>query len=141
MKIKLEMSRERALLLSKACEVIARIGMCQFKDMVELLINDYDYKFADEIENYLKTKIKPELSRHAYNSILSNKVPEEYQVAWELYQTIRREIAWFDKGMDWRSDQRDWNSMMGIKYDDPMKITKLKDSFSIERIDDTKKGA
>ena len=136
MKIKLEMSRERALLLSKACEIIARIGMCQFKDMVELLIQDYNYDFANEIEKYLKQKLRPELSYNSYHSMSNDVVPEECKVAWECYQNLRREIAWFDKGMDWRKDQRNWNNMVSVNFDEPMKVSKLEDKFKTERIED-----
>ena len=136
MKIKLEMDRERAILLMRACEIIARIGMSQFKDMVELFSpEDYTWDKALEIELYLKEKLTPELTRNAFNSISSLKVPEACQVAWDAYQHIRREIAWFDSGKDFRKDQRDWNKQMGVNFDEPFKASKLEGDFKTERIE------
>ena len=108
MKIKLEMDRDRALYLMRACEILARIGMGQFKDMVELVKPDVDGDEASAIENYLKSVLKPELSQNSFDSISSVKCPEISQVAWDAYQHIRREISWFDVGRDWRVDERKW---------------------------------
>jgi hypothetical protein len=135
-KIKLEMDRERAILLMRACETIARIGMSQFKDMVELLSPDtYTWDKAEEIEKYLKEKLAPELGKNSFHSISNYKVPEECQVAWDAYQAIRREVSWFDIGKDWRTDQRDWNKMMGVNFDEPFKASKIDGDFKTERLE------
>jgi hypothetical protein len=136
MKIKLEMDRERAIMLMRACEIIARIGMGQFKDMVELLRPDMNYDEAADIEFYLKERIFPELSGNAFHSMGSIKVAEPTQVAWDAYQNIRREISWLDKGKDWRTDERDWHEMMGVNFDEPYKASKLKGDFKVERIEE-----
>jgi hypothetical protein len=136
MKIKLEMDRERAILLMHACETIARVGMGQFKAIVELLRPDMSYNDGSDIEFYLKERIFPEMSRHSYNSMHNEKVNESTQVAWDAYQHIRREISWFDIGKDWRTDQRGWDEMMTVNYDEPFKVSKLKGDFKTERIED-----
>lgn len=128
------MDRERAILLMRACEVIARIGMQQFKDMVELLNPGVRWDEAIGIENWLKAKFG-ELSPKAFHSMHSDKVPEECQIAWDAYQHIRREISWYDRGKDWRKDKREWggkDSMMGVCFDEPMKASELKGDFTTE---------
>jgi len=136
MKIKLEMDRERAICLMRACEVMARIGMGQFGEMVEFLNPEKTWDERQAIERYLKEKLSSDLSPHGYNSMHSKKVPEDCQVAWDAYQHIRREIAWYDKGLNWRTDHRDFTKdMMGVNFDEPFKAAKLNGDFKTERID------
>lgn len=135
--ITLTMSIERAQLLSRAMETIARVGMCQFADMVSLMRPDMNYDQTHEIERYLKDKIRPSLGPHSYNGIaMKTEVPIECQVAWEAYQYLRRELSWDRVGKDFRKDQRDWSIMCGVSFDDPMKVSgaegKFKTSISKE---------
>lgn len=136
MKIKLEMDRKRAIMLMRACETIARIGMGQFKSMVELLRPDMNYDEGKDIEFYLKERLFPDLNNQSFNSMHSSKCREECQVAWDCYQNLRREVSWFDKGKDWRTDQRDFKEMMLVSYDEPLKTSKLPGDFKTERIEE-----
>lgn len=136
MKIKLEMDRDRAIMLMQACETIARIGMGQFKAMVELLKPDASWDESLGIENYLKSILKPELTSQSFDAVRSVKCPEASQVAWDAYQHIRREIAWRDVGKDWRVDQRVFSEMWGVNYDEPFKASKLPGDFKVERVDE-----
>ena len=136
MKIKLEMDLERAILLMHACETMARIGMGQFKAMVDLLRPDFNWDQGWDIERFLKERIFPEMSPQGYNGIKCKEVNESTQVAWDAYQHIRREISWFDAGKDFRKDQRDWKTMMTVNFDDPMKASKLAGDFKTERLED-----
>jgi hypothetical protein len=134
MKIVLEMDRERAILLMRACETIARLGMGQFKELAEMLAPMKTWQQKENMELFLKKILLSELTSNSYNSIHSSKVPEECQVAWDCYQHIRREISWFDKGKDFRTDERDWKTMGLVIYDNPMKVSKLKGDFKTKRI-------
>jgi hypothetical protein len=141
--IKLVMDRERAILLLRALEVIARLGMGQFKELAELMDPKMGWDESKEIEVYLKSKLTPELHVNGYNGIRSDKVPQECHVAWDAYQHLRREISWADKGKDWRTDQREWygeGSMMGVSYDDPMKVSEIPGDFKTERAMDGKEA-
>jgi hypothetical protein len=138
MRIKLSMDRDRAIMLMHACECMARIGMQQFKSLVELLSPDMSYEDGLEIEKYLKEKLS-KLPMNGYNAVRSVKVPTECQVAWDAYQWLRREISWQDRGMDWRKDKREWNgpdSMMGVNYDEPFKVSRLDGDFNTEKATD-----
>ena len=133
MKITLEMDLERAKYLIQALEVVARIGMGQFKDMAEFLQPMMDWDTKQEIESYLKHRIFPELSNNQFSGIRQDCVPEASQVAWDAYQHIRREISWLREKKDWRDQPRDWHTMMGVNFDEPMKVSKLEGDFKVER--------
>jgi len=143
MEIKLVMDRERAILLLRALETIARLGMGQFKELAEMVDPRMGWDGSKEIEDYLKGKLIPHLGPNAYNGIRSEKVPRQCMVAWDAYQHLRREISWADKGKDWRTDQREWygaDSMMGVSYDDPMKVSEIPGDFKTERVMDGKEA-
>ncbi len=129
MEIKLTMDRERAIMLSRALETIARLGICQFAELAEMMKPMIGWDDKKEIEKYLMEKLKP---GHE-NSIRNDKVSEQCQVAWDAYQHIRREIAWYDVGKDWRTDSPD-SSMAYVTFDTPMKVSKLPGDFKTERV-------
>lgn len=133
--IKLVMDEERAILLSRACETIARLGMSQFKELCEMMRPMMSWDEKTEIENYLKGRLTPKLSSNEFNSMNSKECPEECQIAWDAYQHIRREISWNKVGKDWRTDQRDWHTMMTVNYDEPFKASSLAGDFKTERIE------
>ena len=122
MKIKLEMTREQAIELFRACEIIARCGMYQFSDLISALNPDMCFDDRMKIENDLKSKLpKIEDTRKC-----------SFRVAWDAYQVLRREVAWFDVGLDWRKDKRDWSKMMSVWFDEPMKTNSLDGFFKTE---------
>ena len=133
MKIKLIMDEKRAVLLMQACETLARLGMSQFKELAELMSPMISWDEKTEIERYLKEKLTPDLSQGAFNSMHSQRVPEQCQVAWDAYQHLRREVSWHGAGKDWRTDQRDWKAMTGVHYDEPFKASKLEGDFKVEK--------
>ena len=141
MLIKLVMDRERARHLQCALEVIARIGMGQFKDMVDFLKPLSGWSTGKEIEDYLKSKIYPDMSPQGYHGIKQNEVPIASRVAWDAYQHIRRELSWEHVGKNWRTYLRDWSEMCGVNFDDPMKASGLEGEFQTERIDDEEGAA
>jgi len=119
MKIKLVMDEKTASILSRACEMIARCGMGQFKDLFEMLSPEMHWDDLVALENRLKEKLIPNLSPFSYNSILSSKVSVESKIAWSAYQHLRRELAYMRDGKDWRVDKREFTMMMTVDYDEP----------------------
>jgi hypothetical protein len=135
--VRVELDRDQAIKFMKACEIVARIGMGQFRDMIELLSPDLNWDEVSAIEKLLKGKIFPELISNSYHAMHSKKCSEECKIAWDAYQHIRREISWYDVGKDWRTDARDWgNGMIGVNFDEPnLRHSKLKGDFKVERIE------
>jgi hypothetical protein len=138
MRITLTMTIEQAEYLSRILEISARIGIGQFKDMVDLLtsLGEMSWDEKIQIEDYIKSKIFPELQRNAYFGIRNINVKEECKIAWDCYQILRRELSWMRAGKDWRIDKRDWLKQIGVNYDDPMKCSSLEGTFNVERIDE-----
>ena len=90
------------------------------------------FDWQKRMENYLKEKIKSNLSVNGHHAIRSEKVVEECQVCWDAYQHIRRELSWDYVGKDWRKDQRNWtgeDAMWGSSFDDPFKVSRLEGDF------------
>ena len=134
-KVQIELEQAEACSLMHACEIIARIGMGQFKDMIELFNSKLGWNEVSAIEKDLKERLYPGIGQ-GYHAMHSDKCPEECQVAWDLYQHIRREISWFGVDKDWRKDKREFlNGMWGVNFDEPFKVSKLKSDFKIERIE------
>ena len=132
--IRIELEHDEACRLMRACEIIARIGMGQFKDMIELFNPKLNWDEQAVIERDLKERLFPEVGQ-GYYAMHSNKCPEECKVAWDCYQHIRREISWYGMGKDWRKDQREFcNGMRGVNFDEPFKVSKLPGDFKTERI-------
>jgi hypothetical protein len=127
--ITLTMDFKRACALMRVAELAARIGMGQFKEIVEFMCPFTDWDTSKEIEIYLKGKLRPELNFNSYDGVSSKKVPEDAQVAWDAYQHIRREISWAMMNKDWRTDERDWKEMVAVSYDNPMKVSSLPGDF------------
>jgi hypothetical protein len=127
-KLTLTMTLEQAQVLQRSLEVIARIGMLQFKDMFELINPNITWDESTDLENLIKHYLT-ELGHDHYYSIQYQNVAEESQVAWDAYQHIRRELSWHKLGKDWRKDPRDLKEMRTVNYDEPMKVSKIKGEF------------
>jgi hypothetical protein len=128
-KITLTMDIKRAYSVMRSLELVARIGMGQFKEIAEFMHPFMDWDSKNEIEIYLKEKLKPELTSNAYYGVACDRVPIDSKVAWGAYQHIRRELSWARAGKDWRKDQRVWGEMGGVNFDNPMKVDGLPGDF------------
>jgi len=121
--IKLIMTEDKAKILCTALETMARIGMHQLKDLFSILLPRMDYEESDKLEKYIKDYFRLRLSSDVNCGITNPKVPVEFQVCWDAYQHLRRELSWHNVGKDWRKDERDWKTMMSVSYDDPFPVT------------------
>jgi len=130
--VRITMSWDRAVLLMRSAEVMGRIGMGQFKDMIRVMVPDMPWEEQAKIEKVLKGALNMGLDESSYYPIHSKRVPDECQNCWEAYQHIRREISWAADGKDWRTDARDWKTQMGVSYDNPMKYSNLPGVFKVE---------
>lgn len=48
---------------------------------------------------------------------------EQGQLAYEIRKTIEQFHSWKKHGKNPLTDQRDWNTMLGVNYDGPLKLT------------------
>jgi len=119
--------------ISTATEVLARLGIGQIKDAIDWL--PLRSPFADGLHEDCRA-IESILSKYnkmgvnGYNSslgIANSETSESAKIAWEIYQTFRHRLSWeiaIEEGIisDLNSP-RDWTKMMGVNFDEPMKIT------------------
>lgn len=127
----LTITERQARVLSMACEVLARLGMGQFKDAFEhlpLRPQNFDVcAWHDDME-----QISRILSKHMPCGIdgirsstgISN-ADEEARTAWDLHAVIRHRLAWDRAIAEGVTDgtKREWPAMMQVSYDEPMKYS------------------
>ena len=127
----LTLTEKQAETLMIASEVLARLGIGQFRDALEWLPRREAY--PEGWHNDMAA-IGMILSRHmigrvnGYHSDLgihNDDVHPTPKIAWDLYQVIRHRLAW-DKAVaegvvDSPDSPRNWTAMLGVHYDEPMK--------------------
>lgn len=114
--------------LSRAAEVLARLGIGQIPDALRELpaSGDIDWSaWHDDCEAVCKIMSKHMPNKiNGWNSNLGiNNADNGARIAWDLHQVIRHRLAWdraIEQGIT-DGASRDWSQMMGVCYDEPMK--------------------
>ena len=119
----LTITERQARVLSMACEVLARLGMGQFKDALDHLpeADQRDWSaWHDDME-----QISRILSKHMPGGIDISNADEEARTAWDLHAVIRHRLAWDRAKAEGVTDgtKREWPAMMQVSYDEPMKYS------------------
>jgi len=126
----LHITEKQAQTISHACEVLARLGMGQFKDALECLPlrewrPDGWHEDMEGIGHILKKHTTVLHGMGAYHGISSAKTSAESKTAWDLYQVVRHRLAW---------DAQPEGDPMSVLFDQPMK-TSREPLARIERAD------
>lgn len=117
-KVILEMTREQALTIEIACELLARLYIGQFKELTNILLpvhgtdaNDYCRR-RDDANEALDLAAKLMFGRTPYNTPNITK-GEEHNRAWNIYQVLRYTRSWHDQpeGDHW-----------SVCFDEPMNM-------------------
>jgi len=133
-KYKVELTEKQLSTLSAACEILARLGIGQWRGAFDRLPLSKNIEWSDYhedidaigkvISKYMISKID---GYHSSLGIIHDDVSESSKVAWDLYQSFRHELAWdyaIEKGwVESRESERNWNEMMGVHYDAPFKTS------------------
>lgn len=126
-KYKVELTERQLATLSSAAELVARLGIGQYRDAFEWLPIRSDISWSDYYADV--DAIGDIISKYTSSDLgVSNPdTSSTSKIAWDLYQSFRRELAW-DRAVDdgiieSRNSPRDWSEMMGVHYDEPMKIS------------------
>ncbi len=122
----LTLTETQAEVMNQALEVLARLGIGQFRDALYLmpLRPTADYSLMGSM-----VEIEKILRRHMNDNGLGPSMraaeSEHTQVAWDMYQVIRHRLSWdraVEDGLVASLDApRDWLKMTGVNYDDPMR--------------------
>ena len=115
----LHINEAQARAISHACEILARLGMGQFKDALECLpLKEYAPDgWWDDMEGIAHILKKHTTVMHgvgAYHSIRSHKTSDTSKTARDLYQVIRHRLAW--------DAEPNWNPM-SVVFDQPMRTS------------------
>lgn len=125
------LTEKQAQTISAACEVLARLGIGQFRDALEYLPLKEPFPgiWHDEMQRI--GKILQPMMLHdidGWNSSLGIYHPQvrpNILVAWDIHKTIRHRLSWdaaIERG-DTDGTTRDWSKMMGVNYDEPSKAS------------------
>lgn len=116
----LHLNAQQAAVISKACEVLARLGIGQFKDALECLPTTEFcppgwHEDMEGISHILKKHTNITHGVGAYHSIGGHKTDERSKIAWDVYQVVRHRLAW---------DANPEGNPMSVMFDPPMKTSK-----------------
>lgn len=126
----LHLNATQAATISKACEVLARLGMGQFRDALECLPTTEFcppgwHEDMEGIAHILKKHTTIMYGVGSYHSISSQKTSEQSKVAWDVYQVTRHRLSW-DKAQaeghpgEGKASPPTWT----VNFDNPMKTSK-----------------
>lgn len=128
----LTVTTQQAMAISRACEIVARLGIGQFRDALECLptVTFCPDGWHDDMD-----AIGERLSRHMHGNVdgwRSNlgihheKVSDESRVLFDLHRVIRHRLAWdgaVERGVIPSIDSpRQWPEMMQVTFDAPSRI-------------------
>lgn len=113
-------TERQAAELQEACELLARIKIGQIDHAIERLPGFYDRRDWEQVH----------ATQHEIQRLANTLMPEatkrrEDGVAWDLYQVIRHRLSWdraHDQGVIKPGEPRKWPEMMGVCYDEPLKM-------------------
>lgn len=129
----LTVTKAQAQTLKVACEVLARLGLGQFRDALDHLptIEHRPEGWHEDMDaiGYILSKYTHGHvdGRQANLGIHNPKTREGTKQAWDLYQVIRHRLSWdaaIARGDIQPGQPRDWHKMMGVNFDEPTQIGK-----------------
>ena len=118
----LEISEKQAHVISKACEVLARLYMGQFgvvRDcfLTRALSNEISDKDWEHLQDLLHTceTLATGLPRHGYFGIHSPAISDKARVSFDIHRVVRHRLAW----------DRQPTGGFGVDFDAPRATSEL----------------
>lgn len=131
----------QARVVQEALELYARLGMGQAGEVANLYLNHpvprqdgtpqtlADYRVIRDLLDGVWFALG--FGPGAHWAMSAPAVPEVYKIAWDVHATIRHRLAWDRAG---NPPKRDWHTMMGVQYDEPMRASDEEELPTIERV-------
>lgn len=128
MKYNLILTENQCLAISSACDIVCRLMSGQWSQAVECCRdkngeNIFDYDLVKKIESI----IKPEMGLNPDEYWGVGKY-EDADILWDIHQVLRHRISWdlaIKQGLiENEESQRDWSTMRGVSFSEPMKFSK-----------------
>ena len=130
---KIHFSTNEGYQLLNALE-LSRLHLGQFGPLIDHMHNkSWDEK--DAFRDHLRSLLFPELRRGEYYGIAQKSVREKTRISYDLIQVIRQYLAWDKLGLNPETDARIWPKMLGVHYDDPLKVSE-EPLAKIEKLED-----
>lgn len=127
----LTVSETQACTIMAACELAARIGMCQLDVVADAIPNpDKSFNNLSDLRDAMRDAervVKPiiGLPGGGYYGIHHDAVTPYAKRAWDIYSLIRHRISWdaaVARGTVKEGEARKWPEMMTVNYDEPTNI-------------------
>jgi len=135
------LTKNQAQVLMVATEVLARLGIGQFRDALRHLpLSEYSppgwHEALDTIGCILSQFTKDNVDGYRSSlGIHNSKTGEDSKIAWDLYQVLRHHLSWEDAVAEGKVEsmngRRNWDTMMTVNYDEPM-VSSLEPLAKIE---------
>lgn len=123
----------QARVLAQATEILARLGIGQFRDALERLPKhevapEGWYNDLNAIGKLLATYMINNVDGYRSSLGIHDKnVSETSRIAWDLHQVLRHRLAWehaVEVGVVESIDSpRKWPEMIQVNYDEPLKAS------------------
>jgi hypothetical protein len=126
----LRITDKQASLLVDALDLYSRVLMGQLEEVASLhkwkhcMGPDFDIERIHKLEDSLRG-LKTLLGHPPNGSagIGSREVHDDARKAYDMQQVIRYISSWAGEGKDPEQDERNWNKMSGVNFDEPRKTS------------------
>lgn len=123
---RLTVTEEQLQAIRDACEIKARLHLGQLDDALRCCydrdgVSVVDYDTIKTVEAIIKP-----LQGLPSNSFWGVSAFHTASLLWEIHSTVRHRLAWdraYRDGIVQPGEPRNWIEMMGIQYDEPMRLT------------------
>jgi len=103
--------------LSMACEITARLGICQ----IDMAFDELPFREPVDWTEYhsMMDEIRRKLARHCDANMGIRRAKDRHKEAWDLHAVFRHRLSW-DRLADQGKTKPDF---YGVNYDDPHKTS------------------
>ncbi len=114
----LEIDSEQAQIISKACELYARLHLGQLRVLVEEFIGRMDCEKFWQLRDGMKSLeyLITGFPNNSYQSIVSPSLSDCAKTAWDIYQVVRHKIVWTEH-------PEPKNGFRNVNYDEPLQTS------------------
>lgn len=135
----IEVNEEQLRILIQATDLLSRIGMGQWQEIIGYLpLDEYGFPYsAIEEINWILSKYTKNNVNGYHSSIGINNTKENIKISHDLYQVLRYRSSWdyaIENSLTNLDGTRNWANMLQVQYDEPMKCSEITPLAKIEQI-------
>ena len=113
----INVTQEQLATLSMACEITARLGICQ----IEMAFDELPFREPVDWSEYhaMMDHIRRQLRAHCDANVGIRRAKDRHKEAWDLHAVFRHRLAW-----DWLADQgKTKPDFLTVNFDEPHQIS------------------